>query len=186
MRRISQRAFALAAFGGLVLAFTFAGAANAITDTSFRYSAPKTGYLTITAAAFTPGLLASAYINNGAVLSPSTTNLTCWFAPVNLPHGATMSQLALWYISESPDLVIIQLIRRTLANGAEGQIVSESAPASGGLYRRASYPITGAMQTVDNARHGYYIRMCLEYDGTGNNPQYHGARITYTYTSAGD
>jgi hypothetical protein len=186
MRPISQRALVLAAFGGLVLALAFPGAAKAITDTNFRYSAPKTGYLTITAAAFTPGVSASAYINNGAVISPSTTNLTCWYAPVNLPHGATMSQLALWYVSESPDLVIIQLIRRTLANAAEGQIVSESAPASGGLYRRASYPITGAMQTADNARHGYYIRMCLQYDGSGSSPQYHGARITYTYTSAGD
>ena len=186
MRRISQRALARAAFGGLVLVFTFAGAANAITDTNFRYSAPKTGYLTITAAAFTPGLLTSAYVNNGAVLSPSTTNQTCWYAPVNLPHGATMSRLHLWYASESPDLVIIQLIRRTFANGAEGQIVSESAPASGGLYRVAGYPITGAMQTVDNARHGYYVRMCLQYDGTGETPKYHGARITYTYTSAGD
>ena len=97
-----------------------------------------------------------------------------------------MSQLALWYISESPDLVIIQLMRRTLANGAQDQIVSDAAPPSGGLYRRASYPITGALQTVDNARHVYYIRMCLQYDGTGPTPQYHGARITYTYTSAGD
>jgi hypothetical protein len=186
MRHISQRALALGAFGGLVLAFAFAGAANAITDTSFRYSAPKTGYLTITAAAFTPGNVASAYINNGAVLTPSTTNLTCWYAPVNLPHGATMSQLALWYISESPDLVIIELTRRTLADGAEGSIVGDAAPASGGLYRRASYPITGAMQTVDNARYGYYVRLCLQYDGTGTTPQYHGSRITYTYTSAGD
>ncbi len=102
----------------------------AITDTNFRYSAPKTGYLVIGAAGVHAGTIRPTPTSTmTAILSPSTTNQTCWFAPVNLPHGATMSQLALWYISESPDLVIIQLIRRTLANGAQDQIVSDASPS---------------------------------------------------------
>jgi hypothetical protein len=184
-KAFTPRILIAAASAALITGALFSPAAQAITDTVFRYSTPKTAHLGLMPAAFTPGILTSNYFNSGEALTPATTNQTCWFAPVNLPHGAKMTALAMWYMLESPDLAIIQLVRTKFSDGAETQIVSESAPADGG-YRPVNYPITGAVQVVDNQRYGYYVRVCLEYDGAGTSPSFRGARVTYTYTNAGD
>ncbi len=51
----------------------------------------------------------------------------------------------------------------------------------------ANHQITDAsLQTVDNPRHGYYVYVCINENGTGNTTVLRGTRITYTYATAGD
>ncbi len=54
---LTSRRAAFATVGGLLAAVSLSGVALAITDTAFRYSTPKKGYLTLMPAAFTPASL---------------------------------------------------------------------------------------------------------------------------------
>ena len=87
-------AFAVAAFLAPLLA---GGAATATTDTVFRYSSPKTGYLQIPAAAFVVTDSDKGYDNTGIVLNSADNIHTCFTAPVNLPDRAKMTGLTVWY-----------------------------------------------------------------------------------------
>jgi hypothetical protein len=185
-RYLMSRRGAFAAIGGLLAALSVSGVALAVTDNAFRYSTPKKGHLTLMPAAFTPYNLTSNYSNNGTSLAPTTTNQTCWSAPVNLPHGATMTALAMWYNLRSGEFASIQLLRVNVSNSTLDLIVNESAAVTNG-YQRANYPITNApLQTVDNRFYGYTVHLCLEDDGVGAAPAFYSARLTYTYANAGD
>jgi hypothetical protein len=174
------RAIGLAA---AALSLSFGGAAQAITDTIFKYSTPKTGYLTLMPAAFTPRSLDFNYSLSNGYLRATTANITCFAAPVNLPQYAKMTSITMFYTLTSPDAMTLSLEYHVLAGGA-GTVVSDSPPATGGYPKWVNIPITNAsLQTVDNAHNGYYFDLCMQ---TTHNSNFNGARMNYTYTNAGD
>src|SRR4051794_22419011 len=102
MKNPATRNAAFFAVGGFAAALFLAGAAHAITDTVFNYSAVQTGYLGLPSAALLPQNSDTQYSSgdDGAYVRPSTNSDSCFKAVVNLPQGAKMTDFALWYATE--------------------------------------------------------------------------------------
>ena len=84
---VTSRRVALAAAGGLLAALTLSGAAQAITDTVFRYTTPKTGHFGIDVMAMAPDRTDAAddyLVSWSGVLG--TGNALCFNTGVNLPN----------------------------------------------------------------------------------------------------
>jgi hypothetical protein len=170
-------ALSAALLGGLALG----DAAHAIVETTFRYSTPQTGYLSLAAAAFTPADPSAVFNNNGATLT--TTGTACFSAPVNLPQGAKVTQVAIWYSKNDATASDLTLFRLALnAHPATDTIVEVPAPSTGGTFKSAAASVTDpSFQTVNNKRYSYFVSKCVT-----DSETFLTAQITYTYTSAGD
>ncbi len=184
--RLTSRPVALVAVGSLLAALFFGGAAQAITDTIFRYSSPKPGYLMLSPADFVRlGNSGSPAEHNINLLGITTTSAAqvCLLAPVHLPHGATIKQFRAFYKRPAASDVIFVMLRRintmattsdTVANGAQTQA---PVTAGGGV----TYVANASTNVVNNVQYGYYMYLCIANDSTLMN-----VRIDYTVTHAGD
>jgi len=181
---VTSRRVALIAAGGLFAALALSGAAQAITDNIFRYTTPKNGYFTIHVMAMTPDSNASAndyLIDVGGHLSTGANNL-CFVTGVNLPNGATMTRLAVWYTSGAASDPVVNLVRETLANGVTNVITIPNTFDDSGTRTLSNTAIpNNALAKVNNGQYAYGFSIC-----PGSDTTFHGARITYTYNSAGD
>lgn len=181
---VTSRRVALVAAGGLLAALALSGAAQAITDNVFRYTTPKTGHFSIHVMAMAPdgNISANDYITDwGGTLSTGMAN-HCYITGVNLPHGATMTRLTVWYTSNGSSDPIVNLIRETLANGTTNVITIPNTFDDSGTRTQSNTVIpNNTLAKVNNAQYAYGFGICL-----GNGTVFHGARITYTYNTAGD
>jgi hypothetical protein len=101
---------------------------------------------------------------------------------VNLPHGATMTRLSVWYTSGGNSNPLVQLLRHALANGSFNLIVSGSIVDDSGARKQKNFAIADTpVAKANNAQYAYGLGVCL-----GSDTKFHGARLTYTYTHAGD
>jgi hypothetical protein len=177
----TARNVVVALCGVVSIGLALTGAAYAISSAAFRYTKPKTGYLTIPAAAFTPQNPSDAYDNFGFHLNVDGT--VCFVAPVNLPQNARLARLAMWYSKNDAVQVELVLWRISLpppAGGSPTRIATLSPVNTGGARKAAAVNIT-SLRIVNNARFTYFISQCLS-----DTESFTGARIRYTYTTAGD
>jgi hypothetical protein len=181
MRRVLTARNADAALSGIILIdLGLSGAAYAINSAVFRYSTPQTGYLKIPAAALTPQDPVQPFGNNGASLVVSGN--ACFYAPVNLPDSVKMTQLAAWHTSTGSNGAFLTLSRQETSNNAVNTFATLAFADTGGARGVTAASIANpAMQIVNNVRYAYFIRVCL----TGQD-DFSGARIIYTYRTAGD
>jgi hypothetical protein len=179
----TSRMIAVVTAGGLLAAFALSGVAQAVTDTIFKYTTPKTGYLAISPVAFAPELSSLQYSVGRSILL-AANGTACFEAPVNLPQGAKMTALAIWYRRTAPNSFSVGLNRHPIApENLVSVVVANPVADTGGVYKPASYNITNASeQTVDNQHNNYFLVVCL----SNTNDEFYGARITYSYDSAGD
>jgi hypothetical protein len=166
----------------IVVGTALSGAAYAISGPTFTYSTPKTGYLMIPAAAFTPQMQSTTYGNNGVTLQ--FTN-GCFFAPVNLPQDAVMTQLSMWYRkSDATKSEFVLVLRRvTPVHESSGDVAWLDAVDTDDDVKTVTTAIAGplAFRTVNNANYGYVLQLCLS-----STEAFVSARIKYTYKTAGD
>jgi hypothetical protein len=159
------------------------GTAQAITDTVFKYSTPKTGFFTIDAMALAPDGDVNLHFFNtwDDGLRPAANNDRCFNAGVNLPNGATITQLSLWY-KRSGSNVSVTFIRKKLADGAVNFAVVTLVDDSN--TRKVEHiQINPAVAAVNNNLYSYGLGVCL---GDVPDNAFYSARISYTYTTAGD
>jgi hypothetical protein len=106
-------------FGTLVAATTI-GAAQAITDSNFIYSSPKTGFYSIDSAALTPENELIVYNSGLHGISPATAASGCFVTGVNLPNRATITDLDVWFRSgaSAGGQPIFSLRRKKFSDGA--------------------------------------------------------------------
>lgn len=175
-----------AALAAIVTGIFCSPAARAVTDTIFKYQAPKTGYFQLPSGAFTPA--ANVQYRNGldylATLEDTATNgATCFLSAVHLPHGAKMTKLTIWYSKENPPAESSHFyLWRNKADGTADVIVSHSFfDSTGGARTALGVSIPAAFQAVNNLAYSYPVRMCL-----AGLDRLYGVRVTYTYTDAGD
>lgn len=173
------RGIALAVTSAVLGALFLGGVAHAVTDTVFKYTAPKTGLLSIPAAAFTPTSLAYDYLNNGDTLGPTTNNLTCFVAPVHLPQNAKMTVWAMWRKSAAGDFSAAIERVSFAQNGATLILYKPSLPDTGATFKGAAFSIS---ESVNNNLYSYFAFVCMKNTSTS----FAGMRITYTYATAGD
>jgi hypothetical protein len=168
------------ALAGILIGFTLSGAAYAISAAGFRYSAPQTGYLMIPSGAFSPFNQGAIYSRNGAVLS--TSNSACFEAPVNLPQGAKVTQLAAWYSLDGGPAGDLNFFRLSLAAQSSEIVAALTIDDTGAVFKStASNAVDTSLQTVNNRPFTYFLSHCM-----AAAEFLLGVRITYTYTSAGD
>jgi hypothetical protein len=177
------RRAATAAAAGVVIALSFSSVAQAITDTIFRYSSPKTGYYMIDRMAMSPqdttaaGASFSIDAGDGGLTAGTQA---CFVTGVNLPQGATITGARVWYRSGAGGNPIVNLVVHRLSDGQVFLIAGQTLVDDSAL-RKAVNITVPAGQTVDNAGKSYGLQICLW-------PQdvFYALRIAYTYNQAGD
>jgi hypothetical protein len=157
------------------------GTAEAITDTVFKYSTVQTGYLTVPAAAFVSESSADQFAQNGVTIQPATTNTLCMDAPVNLPEGAKMTTIGVWYATNG-GLMQVQMFRQNLSTGTNVTLARRVLADTAGSRAQANLAVTGAGQIIKNEAFSYDLNFCTQ-GATAN--KFYSARIRYTYSTAG-
>ena len=184
---INWRAAVVPASTAIFVALLASGTANAITDTVFRYSTPQTGYLALPANVFTPLDDSTVYsVTNRSQLRLDTDDFACFVTPVNLPQGADMTQLTVWYQNETATLTV-SLLKNTNLDIPDGfkVVARRSLPRGDASARQeANRPIAGPNAIVDNKDNHYWLEYCAQNAFTDGILQ--SVRITYTYKNAGD
>ena len=181
---LTSRRLALLAGGGLLAALSLSGVAQAVTDTIFQYTAPKTGYSSISVMAMAPGSTSSGDAYSSIWSSPGhlTAASGCFMTGVNLPNSARMTQLTVWTTSGAGSDPILFLVRHALTDGTAHFFVQQPFPDNSGTRKRNNVAIPNTpTAVVNNASYTYGFGICLN-DGDS----FHGARVAYTYTHAGD
>jgi hypothetical protein len=161
-------------------------AAQAVTDTEFRYSTAQRGYFMIPAAALVPHSNTSQYSRVGGFgITTSAVAQVCFYAPVNLPNGARLTAFRTWYVRPANPDVFFALLYRV---GVPGGLTTELAAGDQGTqlpvrttYGVAVTAINDGMEIIDNQRYAYYLQYCI-----ANDSEIYTTRIDYAYRNAGE
>jgi hypothetical protein len=166
--------------GGLIV--LAAGAVKAATEPDFTYSQPQTGHLQLPTPAFAPITSTAAWSQDGRDLSPSANTNTCFLAAVNLPEQSRIVRVSFWYLRETGTAYSVQLFRNRVADGTIQPLINAAPAVSSTRTGMNAAIATPALRVVDNLRYSYMMLVCT--DSALNS--FGGARITYSYTDAGD
>jgi hypothetical protein len=179
MRAISKRrrlAFLLGV--AAVVALLGASAAYALTAKSFRYDSPKIGYVRVHNMAFAPFNLDDNYTNswpNGLFSGLGA----CLNAGVDLPPGSRVKAITFYFKSNTSSDLFGVLMRRRLSTGGATELARATPVNDANTPTSVTVNVPGTKQAV-TADHAFGVGVC---PGTDNF--FYGARIKYTYTSAG-
>lgn len=176
----------LSAFGILVFGVALGGGAQAVTDTIFKYTSPKTGYLSLGPGAFS----LDGYNNDntkltsiGGIFGSDPMNMmgSCGLAGVNLPQGAKVTAINFWATSTSGTGPSLSFYRVAVATGAQQTIGDKTLKSMNGNRLQVNMALEPTQTTIDNQTYFYHLLACA--NGASSVK---GARITYTYDNAGD
>jgi hypothetical protein len=171
---------------GAIVGLFMSGAAQAITENIFRYSRPQTGSYSIHPASLSPQHLdqpLNFFIGDELV----TNNIRCFQTGVNLPDGATLTNLQVWYKASTTTQfgpMDFRLFRTALGSGAGRLIGFKKAVIISGDRATESIALSGADAIVHNRQFMYGFSVCMYV--VNPDAAFGGARLTYTYTTAGD
>jgi hypothetical protein len=168
---------ALAVVGAIALIAV--GAAYALTASSFKYSSPKTGYVRVSHMDFIvdgSGETYSVSWSDGL----TATSGNCLNAGVDLPAGSLVKSITYYYKSGAASNFFGRFLRMQLATGTGLDLTAFATPTDdSGTVQAVTVNVPAANQGVTAGR-SYGVGVCPGSDGT-----FYGARIRYTYTSAG-
>ena len=168
---------------GVVATLVLSGTAIAVTDATFTYSTTQTGYLTIHPMDLAPGgsSHADGYTTDpsGGILATSTGG--CFNTGVNVPQLAKVTTVLAYYVGLSNSPTGVYLVREKLVDGDGETIAGQSLTDTGGVRKSLTITVPVDRRTVRNNVYSYGFGICLD-----AGEAFHGARITYTYTTAGD
>jgi hypothetical protein len=173
----------VAAAGALAAAFDLSGVAHAITETNFRYSTPHTGYITIDPGAVSPGAstISNYTFSNLGGLHYAGAGTACFTTGVNFPDHATLNAMTAWYASAANGNPDFSVTRRTLSNNNTIAVATGVGFDDSGSQKVITTGAASAVAIVNNRAYSYVLIACLT-----NGDSFFGARIKYTYTTAGD
>jgi hypothetical protein len=166
---------------GILIGLFASGAAHAITDTVFRYSAVQTGYYNINVAGLVPQVAGADYAVNGGTSYIQSSTVSCYATDVHLPDRARMTGVTVWYNGTGAGIVT-NLVRINVNTGLNEFLFSKINNDSGGNRVARLYPVSGTEAAINNKAFSYAVEICL----SDSAAKFYGARIAYTYNSAGD
>ena len=159
------------------------GAAQAITDTAFRYSTPQVGFFSINPVAMTSDSSAMDYARDALALTREGGGSACFGTGANLPQGARMTTLAVWFKSDDIGAdPTFSIVRQRHSDGALVIVAEGTGVDDTQLRKQATATIESDLGTIDNSTYSYAFRFCP----FAIQNQFLGARIRYTYRNAGD
>jgi hypothetical protein len=165
-------------------ALLFSGAAKAITDSVFQYSSPKMGRFSIPAGSMVPENTYSssgyssemAFPDDGVGLTNSVNN-ACFRHSVLLPHQSTLTEMTVWYRGTG----YVALTRYRFSDNLRQVLADEGLDSATRTSSVLIFPVN-ARREVNNQAFSYDLSLCLTDPGSF----FYGARVNYTYTTAGD
>ena len=160
-------------------------AAQAVTDTEFRYSTNQRGYLMVPPGALVPSSNTSQYdLQGGFKIITNSAAQVCFYAPVNLPNGARLTALRTWYLRPAaPDVFFVNLRRIGVAGLTLEMVAGDQSTQ---LPVRTTYgvgvtAINDGLEIIDNRRYAYYLQYCI-----ANDAEIYTTRVDYIYRNAGE
>ena len=137
-----------------------------------------TGYVSVPAAAFVPvnNTETTIIVGNGfSTLDPSGS---AFVGPVQLPHGATIMNVTLYWRDLGAEDLMILLCR---SNGTYAHAIAESN-SSGDAGWGSSYFDTIEYNTVDNSQYAYALYVSLPRSTWFVSPEYMFLHAIFEYT----
>ena len=165
---------------GAAVASVIGGTAVALTSTDFTYSARQDGYFAISPMAMSPGNSSQSAPYDTNWIPPVLGGVGCYQASVNLPQGAKLARVNTYYRSNESSDLTIYFVRGDPTSNVTASITA-TIPDDSNSRKVATQTVTGGLATIDNAKFNYGYGVCLD-DGT----LFYGARLVYSYKSAGD
>ena len=182
-RLLARRGPIIMLLCGVLIGVTLLGTSLAVTSSTFKYSKTQKGVLSLSAMDFSiDGSTAGNWLNNwGASTISNDDPLRCFNAGVHLPQGAKVKKVT-WFYTSGPNTNLFGSFLRQRPAAANSVFLASVNPANdAGLVRSASDNVPAARQKVNNKVFQYGLGACF-FDDT----EFHGARVNYTYTKAGD
>lgn len=173
------------AAASIIAVLSFSGVAQAITDTVFRYSSPRIGRYTVDHLAMAPDRTSAANSNYGNTIAgglTTGTNDTCFVTGINLPHGAALTAVTIYYVHGASSVgdLTADFVAHPLAAGGAQTLGSRAFANQDDIRRGGNLPI-GAGIVINNAQQSYGLRVCLF-----PFQAFYAARFTYTVNNAGE
>lgn len=135
---------------------------------------PITSYHSISPAAFAPADEAYQYSRLGQKLTPNNSSSSAYYAPVSLPHGATVTKLTFhWNDTDGTFNASISLDRSAFT-GFVSTMASAASSGSGGNGSTTDSTVSNA--AVDNSQYDYLLGLLLPSTSTS----LYGVVIEYT------
>ena len=173
----SRNKLVLVLGAALVVSLIAAAAAYALTAKSFRYSKPKTGYVRVSHMAFTAN---ADFVTWNQSLTTGLHGSGCFNAGVNLPVGSKAKSVTWYYQSGAASDLEGSFRSNQLATGVGTPVIGPVTPAEdSGVPTSVTRNVPSKKQLVTAGR-AYWVEAC-----PGNDGAFFGARVKYTYTSAG-
>jgi hypothetical protein len=171
------------AAAGILVAVSLTGAAFAVTDTVFRYKTEHSGFLSLAPMAFAAADSDSA-TQLTATFPTEVSGSACMMTGVNLPQSAKITALAAWASTGNGvtgAAFTITLFRNNPSTSASDVIADASMQADSGRKALNARVTNAGLGQVDNRFYNYSVGICQS-----STSDFYGARINYTYVTAGD
>ena len=139
-----------------------------------------TGYISVPAAAFVPTHYLVDYTNGGHWLYLNTLSVDGdeFYAPLHLPHGATVTKLTLSYYDDGSGAFDYVDIGMELAQGfGAGMTMAYVRSDDGGTGSKSTTSILNPL--VDNSQYSYFLSLSMQ--NTGAWLKFYEALIEFTY-----
>jgi hypothetical protein len=176
-----QKRRTLVVFAALAGALVLAATAYALTARSFKYTSPKTGYLRVSHMDFTPNVTGAQWSQSHTSGLTTAAN-SCFNAGVDLPLGSKVKSVTWFYKSGASSDFEGSFRMNQLGMGVGSPIIGPVTPAEdSGVPTSVTRKVPQTLQRVRFGR-AYWVEAC---PGQGGDGAFFGARIKYTYTSAG-
>jgi hypothetical protein len=141
----------------------------------------KTGYVSIAGNSFTPrSHLAKYHKYYYGIKEGEDIDIICYFfAPVQLPHGATVTKLTFYWSDGDPDYDVHLNLRKL--HMTDNYTLMASASSTGSGYDGSSYDDSISDATIDNSQFCYSLYLFWD-SGLADYIIAYGAIIEYTFT----
>ncbi len=142
------------------------------------------GFLSIPARGFIPADEDNIwYYVNGEIAIGSLTGYNIFQAPLNVPNGATITKLVLYYYDTSHDYdIMLYLFRKPLAGGNEQEMARVQSWYEPGYDYYTDETIANNVIDMQNYVYHLEVRFPSPYN-TGNDLRFVGARVDYGYST---
>lgn len=162
--------------------------AGNVKATDFKYSTPKTGYISLSGTAFESQYSVDTVVknpNNGEVHMNTLISFKGLAASVQLPHGATLQTLTAYINDFSGDNLTVLLRRAPLAtNTLADNLGSVVSAGNTGLASYSTPLAFGSFALVDNTQYTYWVEARVYSPNPWNATYLKGVVIQYTMSSA--
>ena len=141
-------------------------------------ASPGHGYVSVSTAAFQPVFDGYDYTNYGYYLTNDNDLGDYFVAPVQLPHGVTVTKLTFYFYDDiAPSSHSYAYLYRADLAGSTDNLAFVQSTSTG---NDSAYDDSINYATIDNSQYAYYLWLILD---TSDHKAY-GVIIEYTYATS--